>query len=196
MANEDANDAVIEDDNLNRKQRIFVREYLVDLNATNAAIRCGYSAASAHVTGSRLLNDHKIKTAIATAMEARAERTEINADWVLKRLANEADADLADLYADDGSLLPVDEWPLIWRQGLVAGIDVEEIFADGENGKERVGFVRKVRLSDRVKRLEMIGKHIAVNAFQDTIEVKGLDTLAARLERAHRRATAESEGEE
>ncbi|MET3843464.1 hypothetical protein [Bradyrhizobium sp. OAE829] len=54
----------------------------------------------------------------------------------------------------------------------------------------QIGETRKLRLSDRMRRLELIGKHIRFKAFEETVNVKGLDTLADRLERAHRQAAA------
>jgi phage terminase small subunit len=154
---------------LTPKQARFVAEYLIDLNATQAAIRAGYSAKTAEQQGPRLLGNVGVQSAIAEAQQARAERLEVDADWVLTRLFLEADADLADLYDDDGSLRPVKDWPDIWRKGLVAGVDVEEIRADGAV----VGTVRKIKLSDRIKRVELIGKHVSVQAFREQVEHKG-----------------------
>lgn len=169
---------------LTPKQQRFVEEYLIDLNGAQAAIRCGYSARTANREASRLLSNADIKQAVDSARNERSEKTKINAQWVLDRLANEATADIADLYSkDDGSLLPVHEWPLIFRQGLVQGIDVEEIRDEGVV----IGRVRKVKLDNRVKRLELIGKHIGVNAFQDVVKHTGLDALADRMERAMKR---------
>lgn len=168
---------------LTLRQEQFVAEYCVDLNATQAAIRCGYSEKTAYSQGQRLLNYVEIKRAILAARKERSDATGINAAWLLKRLADEATADVADLYDDEGNLLPVKDWPLIWRQGLVAGIDIEVISADGVE----IGKVKKLRVSDRVKRLELIGKHIGVKAFEETLHVKGLDALADRLERAMKR---------
>jgi phage terminase small subunit len=155
---------------LNPKQLRFVEEYLIDLNATQAAIRSGY--AQPHSQGPRLLENVGVQSAIAKAQAKRSERLQIDADWVLKRLGVEVEADLADLYEDDGKLKPVKKWPLIWRQGLVAGIEVEEV---GDNG-ERVT-VRKIKLSDRIKRLELIGKHVNVQAFREQVEHKGAINL-------------------
>lgn len=155
---------------LNDKQRRFVEEYLVDLNATQAAIRAGYSERSAGQMGDVLLKKHEIAEAVAEAQAARARRTRVDADWVLQRLADEAEADLADLYTEDGALKPVHQWPLIWRKGLVAGVEAEELRADGVV----MGMVRKLKLSDRVKRLELIGKHVGVQAFREQVEHKGL----------------------
>lgn len=68
---------------LNAKQRTFVEEYLVDLNATQAAIRAGYSKHTASEMGYENLNKPQIQTALQAAMEKRSKRTEITADYVL-----------------------------------------------------------------------------------------------------------------
>lgn len=73
---------------LNPKQQRFVEEYLIDLNATQAAIRSGYSEASAEVQGHRLLRNDKIARAVQKAMDERAERTEITADFVLEGIVD------------------------------------------------------------------------------------------------------------
>jgi phage terminase small subunit len=172
---------------LTPKQARFVEEYLIDLNATQAAIRAGYSVRTAEKIGSENLKKPEVRSAIDAARAKRSEETGINAAWVLKRLAAEAEADLADLYDDNGALLPVKEWPLIWRQGLVQGMEVEALFEGRGDERERIGTVRKIKLDNRIKRLELIGKHINVNAFQDQVAVSGLDGLADRLARASKR---------
>lgn len=68
---------------LNEKQRQFVREYLIDLNATQAAIRCGYSERTARQQGSRLLSNADIQAAVEQAKSARAEKTGISQEYVL-----------------------------------------------------------------------------------------------------------------
>lgn len=148
-------------DKLTAKQSAFVDEYLVDLNATQAAIRAGYSEKTANREGTRLLSNVVIANAIAEAQKTRSERTQIDADWVLTRLAAEADADVADIHNEDGSIKSVHDWPLIWRQGLVSGMDVDEIKIDSVP----IGSTKKIKISDRVKRLELIGKHVNVGAF-------------------------------
>jgi phage terminase small subunit len=175
---------------LTAKQHQFVREFLLDLNATQAAIRAGYSVRSAQEQGSQMLAHPEIKAAIDAAKLARSDRTEIDADWMLQRLVDEVEADLADLYDDNNDLKPIDEWPEIWRQGLVAGVEVEALYEGFGEDRIQIGQVKKLRLSDRVRRLELIGKHVRVNAFQEQVAVKGLDTLADRLERAKQRITS------
>jgi len=156
---------------LSDKQKRFVEEYLIDLNRTQAAIRAGYSADTAEQQGSRLLlSNVEVMAAVRAAKEARSERTRVDADWLLLRLTEEAEADIAELYDEAGALLPVKQWPLVWRQGLVAGIDVVE---EKDEAGNVIGMVQKIKLSDRLKRMELIGKHIDVGAFEERVKHSG-----------------------
>lgn len=71
---------------LTAKQQTFVREYLVDLNATQAAIRAGYSAKTAEQQGFQLLKKTSVAAAVQAAMDKRSQRTEITADYVLNTI--------------------------------------------------------------------------------------------------------------
>lgn len=158
---------------LNAKQQRFCEEYLIDLNASQAAIRAGYSADTAYSIGSENLSKPEISARIAELQAKRAAATGIDAAWLLNRLADEAKADVNDLYDDEDNLLPVRDWPLIWRQGLVQGLEVEEIYEGKGKDRVNVGRLRKVKLDSRVKRLELIGRHIGVGAFKDVINLAG-----------------------
>lgn len=168
---------------LTPKQQRFCEEYLIDLNATQAAIRAGYSAKTAGEKGYQLIQNSSVREVIDAAIQRRSEETKIDANWLLQRLAAEAEADVGDLYDADGNLLPVKDWPKIWRQGLVQGLDVEIIEHDGV----KMGEIKKIKVSDRVRRLELIGKHISVQAFQENVNHKGLEGLAERLARGKER---------
>ena len=155
------------------KQRRFAEEYLVDLNAKQAAIRAGYSARTAKEQAHQLLAKPQVQALIQNAQRARSERTQIDADWLLRRLADQADANLADLFNADGSMKAVVDWPEVWRKGLVAGVEVFEEFAGTGKDRVQVGWVRKVKLVDRLKGLELIGRHVVVGAFRDKVEHSG-----------------------
>ncbi|RCL00929.1 MAG: phage terminase small subunit [Candidatus Tokpelaia sp. JSC189] len=154
---------------LTAKQQRFCEEYLLDLNATRAAIRAGYSEKTAYSQADRLLKNVKLKSFIEAALLERSKRVSIDADWVLRRLIKELEADIAQLYDEGGELKKVADWPLIFRQGLINEIDLSR---------------GKVRFSDRLKRLELLGKHIGVSAFKETVEHRGLDGLMDWLDYA------------
>lgn len=158
---------------LTPKQQRFVDEYLVDLCASAAYKRAGYAARgnSAEVNAARLLRHAQVQAAINAAQVDRSQRTKIDADWVLRRLTDEAEADVSDLYDEHGDLKPVHQWPPIWRKGLVAGIEtVREKVGEDEDGKPLFATVRKIKLSDRGRRIELLGKHVYVSAFREKID--------------------------
>lgn len=182
---------------LTGKELRFVDEYLIDLNAAAAGKRAGYADSTAEkkcpmwVVTSRdscPANKRHIWDAVNRAKVKRSERTKVDADWLLMRLADEAEADIADLYNEEGSLKPIHEWPEIWRKGLVSGVDVHQEYTYEEGQKVPDGMVLKVRLSDRIKRLELIGKHVDVQAFKDVVEHSGTVDIASRISSARNRA--------
>jgi phage terminase small subunit len=117
----------------------------------------------------------------------------VDADWLLTRLAAEAEADIADLYDEAGDLLPIRQWPAIWRQGLVTDLEISALYEGTGRERREIGHVKKVKFAERLRRLELIGKHIRINAFKEIVEHKGLTALAERLERAQRRSRAGGE---
>lgn len=164
---------------LTDKERRFVEEYLVEPNATQAATRAGFSERSAGSIGHELLRKPSVAAAITTAMEERSMRTKIDADWVLSKLRDMFEADVADLYDRNGQLLPVKDWPKIWRTGLITGVDSVETIdlgvdeTDSATGKRRARRTlvtnKKVRWADKTKLLELIGKHVDVGAFREVL---------------------------
>lgn len=151
--------------NLTPKQQRFVEEYLIDLNATQAAIRSGYSEKTAAVIGAENLIKPNIAKAIQEAQNKRSEQTQIDAAYVLKRLVEIDQMDVLDIMDDDGNVKPLREWPKIWRQ-YISNIETISV-DDGE------GWLKKIKWPDKVKNLELLGKHVSVGAFKDKIEHSG-----------------------
>jgi len=150
---------------LTPKQQAFVTEYLKDLNATQAAIRAGYKKSNARATGAENLTKPDIKAAIDKAMKAREKRVIADADFVLKRLVEYADLDIADIFTEDmDGIRPLQEWPKIWRQA-VSHIEVNELFEYMDGKREMVGLLKKIKMPDRLKTLELIGRHTTVKAW-------------------------------
>ena len=158
---------------LTNKQECFVREYLIDLNATQAAIRAGYSAVTAEVIGCNLLSHIKVSERIKIALDERGKETKVDANYVLTRLREIDEMDALDILEDDGSIKSIRDWPKIWRQ-FISGFEVVEMFAGKGDDKVIAGMLKKIKWPDKTKNLELIGKHVNVQAFRDRIEHTGL----------------------
>ena len=163
---------------LNAKQEAFCREYIIDLNATQAAIRAGYSERTAQEQSSRLLSNVIVSDRVAELMRERSSRVRIDADYVLNRLAEIDQMDVADILAEDGSLKPIRDWPKVWRTTL-SGLDVMTIFNSEEATTESV--LKKIKWPDKVKNLELLGKHVNVNAFAEKKQEGGNEDLAESI---------------
>lgn len=171
---------------LTAKQQRFVVEYLVDLNATQAAIRAGYAKKGAKDQAYQLMQRPEIAAAIKSAMEARNKRTKVGADYVLQRLVEIDQLDVIDILEDDLSLKPLKQWPKAWRQYLV-GFDLAEMFEGQGKERDMVGILKKIKWPDKVRNLELLGKHVNVNAFKEQLDVT-VTSLSDRMVKARARA--------
>lgn len=158
---------------LTAKQERFVEEYLIDLNATQAAIRAGYSPNTANEQGSRMLANVSIRTYIDKEMAERSKRTGINQDRVIRELAR-----LAFVNAND--VIDIEEATL--KNGAteddtaaIASVKVKTIPT-----KEGEGVEREIRLTDKLKALELLGKHLGM--FKEKIEVDANVNSTAKLD--------------
>lgn len=174
---------------LTAKQQRFVIEYLVDLNATQAAIRAGYAAKGAKDQAYQLMQRPEIASAIAQALEERSQRTKVDADYVLHRLTEIDQMDLLDILEDDMSIKPLSKWPRVWRQSL-SGFDIAELFEGVGKDRDLVGLMKKIKWPDKVRNLELLGKHVNVNAFRDQVVVDDRTSLSERMARANERKRA------
>lgn len=156
---------------LTDKQSLFVDEYLVDLNATQAAIRAGYSPDTAQQIGSENLSKPVIQQAIQKAMEERSKRTEITQDMVLNELARIAFLDIRQAFDEKGNLMPIHELPDDVARAI-GGID-HTVIGDKE---DKIGITSKIKIIDKKGSLELLGKHLKM--FTDKKEVTGVLGLA------------------
>lgn len=154
---------------LTDKQELFAREYLKDLNATQAAIRAGYSEKTANEQASRLLANVNVQTFVAELKATRVEQTGIDAAYVLRRLVEIDQMDAADILDDEGGLLPISAWPKVWRTSL-SGLDLNRLRMAGKNDEEDIETtIQKIKWPDKVKNLELLGKHVDVQAFKEQV---------------------------
>ncbi len=172
-------DAVQTDAAVTPKQSLFISEYLVDGNATRAAVAAGFSVKSAEVTGARLLRKPKIAKAIALRHARRVDKLEITAERVLGELAKLAFYDPGRLFDEDGRLLPISEMDDVSR-AAIAALDVEE--REGTPTRAATT-VRKVKLADKGINLERLGRYLKL--FTDRVEHDGKVTLESLVCGSH-----------
>lgn len=152
---------------LNEKQKRFCEEYLVDMNGTQSAIRAGYSAKTAYSIADELLRKPEIKEYVAKLRHEQRERVQVNADYVLRRLVEIDNMDVADILSESGALRPITDWPKVWRQ-FISAYEVSELIAAGDD-KPIASVLKKIKWPDKVKNLELIGKHVSVSAFSENL---------------------------
>lgn len=149
---------------LTQKQRLFVDEYLIDLNATQAAIRAGYSPNNADKIGSELLGKTRVSDAIKTAMAERSKRTGINQDRILMELAKIALVNPENVVNFDEAKIREDALPE--DLAAVASVKVKRFpTKDGE------GIEREIKFYDKTKALDLAGRHLGM--FKDKLELSG-----------------------
>lgn len=147
-----------------KKQKRFVEEYLIDLNATQAAIRAGYSPDTAKSIGSENLTKPNIKAAIDRAIAERSRRTGINQDRVLLELAKVAFLNPVDVIDMDGATIRGEANRD--DTACIASVKVKTIPTDDGQITER-----EVKVYDKLKALELLGKHLGM--FTDKVKVDG-----------------------
>lgn len=146
---------------LTDKQELFAREYLKDLNATQAAIRAGYSEKTAKEVGYENLTKPHVLELVAELKAQRVEQTGIDAAYVLRRLTEIDQMDVLDILLANGELKPIKDWPKVWRTTL-SGMDIVEMAS-----ADSAALLKKIKWPDKVKNLELLGKHVNVQAFRE-----------------------------
>ncbi len=180
---------------LTAMQEAYCQSYIkTPENQTQAAINAGFSPNTAHVKASVMMRDERIQKRIAELMAERNKRLRVSADYVLLRLVEIDQMDVLDILNDDGTLKPIRQWPKIWRTTL-SGFDLSSTIMNmDETSIETI--LKKIKWPDKVKNLELIGKHVDVNAFKERLEVSGTVTIADRMAKARLRVKEQAGGEE
>lgn len=178
-------------------QEAYAQEYTkCPENQTQAAINAGFSPNTAAVKASVMMRDERIQKRIAELMEERNKRLRVSADYVLLRLVEIDQMDVIDILDDEGGLKPISQWPKVWRTSISA-VDINRIRMAMKDDEEDIeSTLQKIKWPDKVKNLELIGKHVDVNAFKERLEVSGTVTIADRMAKARRRVKEQAGGEE
>lgn len=146
---------------LNAKQSRFVNEYLIDLNATQAAIRAGYSKKTAYSIGQENLRKPEIQAAVQAAMEERSKATNITKERVLQEYAKLAFFDARKLFEKDGKPIDITNLDDDTAAALV-GLDVQDVYEFDGDKKKFVGYLKKYKLADKLGALNSIAKHLGM----------------------------------
>lgn len=144
------------------KQAAFVQHYLVDKNATQAAIRAGYSAKTASSAGERLLRNVEVCEAIGRGVSDLAGRLGITAERVLLERSRLAFFDVRKLFRDDGGPKPVNELDDETAAGI-AGLEVVEIWEGSGEDRHFVGYLKKYKLASKDPSLAALEKYFGLN---------------------------------
>jgi phage terminase small subunit len=144
---------------LTPKQRRFVAEYLKDLNATQAAIRAGYSEKTAKVQASRLLTKANVASAVAAGTSKQLETAELSAVRVLEEMRRLAFVDMRSFFDEAGNLIPVSQ--LTPEQGSALA-SFEVIKKNAAAGDGVIDTVHKFKVWDKTRSLEQLAKHFGL----------------------------------
>ena len=166
---------------MNDKQLRFCEEYLIDLNATQAAIRAGYSPKTAKEQGSRLLSNANVRARIDKDIAERSKRVGVNQQRVIRELARIAFVKITDVVDIEEAIINPEADP--GDLAAIASVKVKTI--PNEAG---MGIEREVKLADKIKALDLLGRHLGmyttkvnVNADIITKGVENLESLAKQM---------------
>jgi phage terminase small subunit len=138
---------------------------MVDLNATNAALRAGYGPAGAKVTGCRMLKYPDVAAAIQAAMEARAARIGVDQDWVLKRLVMLADSDIRRIFSNREM-----RDPATMDDETAYAVSSIKFATARSSGTGQIEHTAEIKLTDKLPALQLLGKHLGM--FRDKVDVE------------------------
>ncbi len=164
---------------LNPKQQRFVAEYLVDLNATQAAIRSGYSQKTARQIATENLSKPAIAAAIAERQAKRIGKLELTAETILGELLRIAKVDVREAYDEDGNLRPLSEIPEDVRRA-VAGIEIDDRW-EGKGEDATRYTVKKLKFWDKNRALELLAKNLGLLVEKHEVTGKGGGPLPIRF---------------
>ena len=139
---------------LTAKQQRFIEEYLIDLNATQAAIRAGYSVNNADKIGSELLGKTRVRESLSEQIAERSKRTGINQDRVVRELAKLAFVKMTDIVDDHGRI-----------KGTASDDDlacIESVKYKHSDSDAGSSVEREVKIASKLKALELLGKHLGM----------------------------------
>lgn len=166
---------------LTAKQEAFAKELVLNGGDASAAYRKCYNASKMkpetvnkracelHKSGNVAGRVEELKAEVAKVAEAKFK---VDAAYVLKRHIEIDQMDVLDILTEDGGMKPISEWPPIWRQ-YISGMDLAEMFEGYGDERTVAGILKKIKWPDKVKNLELLGKHVEVGAYKENVNHSG-----------------------
>lgn len=171
--------------NLTEMQERFAREYVISMNATDAARKAGYSEAMAISKASgEILQNPGIQALIKELKAPVIARLELSAEHILHELNRIARCDVGEAFNESGGLKDIHSIPEDVRR-CIQSIEVDELFSGAGKDREQIGVTRKIKFWDKNKGLELIGKHFKL--YTDKVEHTGSITLEHLVSASNRK---------
>lgn len=146
---------------LTDKQIQFIEQYLIDFNATQAAIRCGYSKKTAKEQASRLLTKVNIQHELSKRFTDKANKVGISRERTMEEIGRIAFSDIRRFFDANGNLKALSDLD-DESAAVLSSMEVDELFDGYGEDRQQVGVTKKVRLWDKLKALEMLAKHFKI----------------------------------
>lgn len=146
---------------LTEKMQTFVREYLIDLNATAAAIRTGYSKKTAHAIGWEMLRKPAVAAEVSRCRGELMNKLEVTAERVVAELASLAFSDIREIFTPEGALKPMTEWSP-GAAAAVSSLEIEELFEGRGDARVPIGQSKKLKLWSKVDALQLLARHLGI----------------------------------
>lgn len=169
---------------MNARQAQFAAEYVKDRNATQAAIRAGYSPKTAGQQGEQLLKNLEIAAYVAQRQQQALDDAGVTAKRVIDEISLHSFSNVQDLFDEAGNLRPIHT---LTRAQAACISSLEIIKKNAEAGDGKTDLVHKVRVTDKIKSLEMLAKHFAL--LTENIHHTGSVDLVGKLQAARKRVS-------
>ncbi len=166
----------------NNRHEVACQYYVLEGSSKVAAIRIGiphYVGFKNDVVAQRAYELFKRPEVIERVAELMQEKAEVakkefavDAAYVLRRIVEVDRMDISDILTDNDTLLPVSEWPQVWRQ-FISQFEVEDVFAGRGDERLKMGLLKKLKWPDKIANLKLMGTHVDVSAFKHVQELTG-----------------------
>lgn len=154
------------------------------MNGARAAAAAGYSKTRAKATANNLIHSPVVREALQKKMDERSNRTQIKADRILEELSFIAFSDIGNLFTESNTLKNLDAIDEKHRK-TVSSVEVYDEFEFAHGNKSKIGETKKIKMWDKLRALELLGKHLRL--FADKIEIDDKSGLAEKLAKAKAR---------